>query len=364
MDILKSHCSVLLPGMAVAGLVFGSLALSSCATRSATKTAIVRAPLFSPAFHREATNAVDAGDEDLELAGLRRDIATHPDDVEIRLKLAQAYSAHGFTDVALEHYRLAAERFPASERAAVRLAKALHSADQTEAALHGLQTFIKAHPQNLAEPYEWLGILNDDLLRWRDSELAYRTALLYAPQNPELHNNLGYTYLMQHRNEDAATEFHQALRLKKDLAIARNNLGIALADTPNEAILNWQSVSGPAAAHNNMGALLLERGDFAGARKEIEAALGYDRQNAQAIYNLALVAQRDGKPAVIPQQTTLAAKDPAKRIGFFGKIFHARQHTHKPNQGQEVASGAHIETTPHPGNVADQPVPLRSGSGN
>ncbi len=210
-----------------------------------------------------------------------------------------------FPDVALEHYRLAAERFPDSAKAAVALARALRHAGQKTEALAGLNAFIHTHPQNSAEPYEWQGILNDDVENWKASQSAYETALLYAPASAELHNNLGYALLMQYKNDDAAIEFRSALRIKRDMVIARNNLGIALAanlDTNrNEAILNWQAISGPAAAHNNMAALLIERGDYAQARKELGAALGYDQQNAQAIYNLALVSERDGKPAVIPQ---------------------------------------------------------------
>lgn len=346
------------PRALVAGLVLGSAVFSGCATKTTNTTSSLRKPgLFSPVKERQAINAVDAGDEDLALADLRKAVASHPDDVEIRLRLAQAYSAHGFHDVALEHYRLAAERFPASEKVAVRLARSLRAVDQGAAALQGLQAFVQAHPQQIAEPYEWLGILHDDQGQWKESEAAYRTALLYSPANAELHNNLGYAILMQARNNDAATEFHAALRLKKDLAIARNNLGIALVETPSEAILNWQAVSGPAAAHNNMGALLFERGDFAGARKELETSLGYDHQNAQAIFNLTLVAQQDGKPVVLPQEAAVAAKvsAPKKEQSVFARLLHPRRHA-------EAAADVTAQTAGQTGS-ADAAVKLPSGSG-
>jgi Tfp pilus assembly protein PilF len=338
--------------LGMAGLSLAALGTTSCAKRTA---ALHSTPFFSPTPTRQATNAVDAGDGDLEIAGLRRTMMSHPEDVEARLRLAQAYASRGFPDVALEHYRLAAERFPESASAAVRLARALRQAEQKEEALAGLQSFIHNHPQKIAEPYEWVGILNDDLQNWKASESAYGIALIYSPASAELHNNLGFALLQQYLPNSAAMEFRAALRLNRDLVIARNNLGIALAGNPDadrkEAILNWQAVSGPAAAHNNMAALLMERGDYRGARKELETALGYDQQNAQAIFNLALVSEKDGKPAVIPAQNA-AARTP-KPPSFLARFFHPGHHAAKPAGSQ--TSGATAERA----NVA-----TASGSGN
>ncbi len=312
------------PQMSGTGLILATaLVLSSCAT----KTMAVRAPAQAPSsYTRQAVNASDAGDGDLEIASLRHAMMSHPDDIEARLRLAQAYATRGFADVALEHYRLTAQRFPESMRAAVRVSCALRQAEQPQEALAGLKAFIKAHPQKAAEPYEWLGILNDDLQQWKESQLAYETALLYSPQSAGLHNNLGYSLLMQNLNSAAAGEFRAALRISRDLVIARNNLGIALADgkgESREAILNWQAVGGPAAAHNNMAALMIERGDFAGARKELDTALGFDRRNAQALYNLALVSEKDGKPGVVPVQKANTAA--AKRSNWLLSLFHSNR---------------------------------------
>jgi Flp pilus assembly protein TadD len=303
-------------------LIFAVLPFSALVLSCAAKTAALHpAPFFAATPTRQTTNAVDAGDSDLEIASLRDAVTSRPDDVDARLRLAQAYASHGFPDVALEHLRLAAERFPDSLPAALRLARVLRQSGQKQEGLNGLIVFVHTHPQKTAEPYEWLGILNDDLQNWKASQLAYETALIYSPDSAELHNNLGYALLMQHINNSAAAEFRASLRLQHDSAIARNNLGIALAENPDvnrsEAILNWQSSAGPAVAHNNMAAILMERGDFAGARKELETALGYDRQNGPAIFNLALVSERDGKPAIIPAQTAAKTSKPSVWAKFF-----------------------------------------------
>jgi Tfp pilus assembly protein PilF len=336
-----------------AGLALAVVSLASCATKTA---GLHSPPYFAPTEIRQATNVVDAGDGDLEIANLRRVMMSRPDDVEARLRLADAYVARGFPDVALEHYRLASERFPDSEQAAVRLARTLRRAGQKEEALAGLREFIRAHPLRTSEPYEWMGILQDDLQNWSASQQAYETALIYSPENAELHNNLGYTLLMQARKDAAVVEFRSALRLKRDLVIARNNLGIALMDNPKEAILNWQAISGPAAAHNNMAALLIERGDYIAARKELETALGYDQQNAQAIYNLALVAQRDGKPAVVPVPgADKAAVKTAKQTSAWSRFFHPGRRSGNQSDSQSLSAGRTAEPAA---------VPAASGIGN
>lgn len=345
-----------------AAWMLAAVSLTGCASKTAT---LHPTPFFSPTPTRQATNAVDAGDADLEIAGLRKTMMSRPDDVDIRVRLAQAYNAHGFPDVALEHYRLAAQRFPDSLKVALGLARTLRRADQKEEALAGLKAFIHARPQATAEPYEWLGILNDDVQNWKASQLAYETALLYSPASAELHNNLGNALLMQGLNHNAATEFHAALRIKRDFAIARNNLGIALAgDTDGdrkEAILNWQAVSGPAAAHNNMAALLIERGDYPGARKELDAALGYDQQNAQAILNLALVSEKDGKPAVIPPANLATAPvKNARQPNLMMKFLHVGRHTGKPAESQSLSAGQ----TAAPVAAPVSPASASSGSGN
>ena len=305
-----------------------AFSLVSCATKT-----VQRASAIPVAPVRQVTNAVDAGDGDMEIAAFRKSVSANPNDLEARLRLAQAYEAHGFSDVALEHLRVAAERFPDSLPVALRLAQSLHRAGQNDQALAGLKDYLRRNPQQTSEPYEWLGILNDSIGSWKDSQAAYETALRYAPESAELHNNLGNAFLMQHFTSSAAAEFRTALRLQPNLAIARNNLGIALAENPQEAILNWQSVSGPAAAHNNMAALLIERGDYKGARKELETALSYDRHNGQAIFNLALVAELDGKPAVLPAAQT-------GKPNLLSRLFHRSRHTASSSAQPAVSASA------------------------
>lgn len=275
---------------------------SACAPRGrAAAGQPHRAPPPQPAFERQIRNALDAGDGDYDLRALRERLAARPGDLAARMELAEAYRRRGFPEVALEHYRLAAARFPDSAPVALELAKSLRSLGQRLEAARALDLFLAAHPDAGAPGvFSWLGILRDEMGQWTEGEKAHRAALAAAPAVDSLHNNLGYNLLMQQRGEEAAAAFRAALELNPSSALARNNLALALAPRPEQALGEWKRLHGPAAAHSNLAAALIEQGRYTEARKELEAALRYDRFHPAAMYNLRLVSERDGRPAGVP----------------------------------------------------------------
>ncbi|MDQ6662887.1 MAG: tetratricopeptide repeat protein [Acidobacteriota bacterium] len=287
------------------GFLATALLLCSCVHQPKI-AAIPAVPVTAPvtAFDRQITNAVDAGEGDVLVKSLRYRVIAHPEELTPRLELAKAYRQRGYPELAIEHLRLAAARFPDSAETQLLLAKELRASGMPAEGANTLDRYLQAHPQKSANYVSWLGILRDEAGQWNQGEIAHRSALTLAPGRDDLHNNLGYCLMMQKKNDAAVEEFRAALRLKPDSRIARNNLGTALAANPNadskDAILNWQSVSDPATAHNNLGALLIERRQYAEARKELELALGYNRIHPAALNNLKLVAALDGKSASVP----------------------------------------------------------------
>jgi len=269
-------------------------------------SAQMKLPPPQPAMERQVQNAKEVGDGDYETRALRQRMAKEPDNLEVRLALAKRYQAVGSPELALEHYRLAAVRFPENAEVHLLLAKSLRRAGSREEATHMLQEFLAAHPQPTPDFASLLGILLDEQKQWAEGEHAHREALAMAPKSDSLHNNLGYNLLMQWKNDAAAGEFQEALKLNPHSQVARNNLGMALANKPDQAAVAWQSVGDPAAAHNNMAALLIQQGRYAEARKELDLSLGYNRTYSAALNNLKLVSELDGKPAIItakPVQT-------------------------------------------------------------
>jgi Flp pilus assembly protein TadD len=232
---------------------------------------------------------------------LRQKLAADPDDIPVRLEMANAYRDRGYPDVALEVCRLAAARFPESAEAQLALVRALRDMNRRAEAIDGLVEFLKAHPQTGPQYFSWLGILRDESGLWPLGEPAHRKALELAPSLDYLHNNLGFNLLMQKKYAEAAGEFREALKLNPRSPVARNNLGLALANLgeTDQAVANWQSASGPATAHNNLAAVLLEKGNYPNARKELELALSYNNAYPAALKNLELVSRLDGHPATL-----------------------------------------------------------------
>ncbi len=292
-------------------LAFGAATLS-CAPQNNSGAAKMKLPPPQPAMERQVRNAIDAGDSDYEIKMLRQQMAKDPDNLEVRLALAKRYAALGSPELALEHYRLAAVRFADNGPVHLLLAKALRRAGARSEASHMLETFLAAHPQQSPEYASELGILLDEQKQWADGEKMHREALALAPKTDYLHNNLGYNLLMQGKNDAAATEFRAALQVNPQSAVARNNLAMALARSTDQTAVNWQSVGDPAAAHNNMAALLIQQGRYADARKELDLALGYNKSYSAALNNLRLVSELDGKPASIPAKSPQTRWDRVK----------------------------------------------------
>ena len=178
---------------------------------------------------------------------------------------------------------------------------------------------------------------------------ALEAALLEGASGQDaLHNNLGYNLIVQKRFSDAEVQLRSALELNPRSETARNNLAYALGSSPaatsaqvNEAILQWQSLSGPAAAHNNMAAVYMEQGRYPEARRELERSIGFDSSTGAALKNLDSLATLDGKPA---QVTLAAALVQARKANFLKRLF-ARTHKNDTQAAaKEVAAATHSKT--------------------
>jgi Flp pilus assembly protein TadD len=253
---------------------------------------------------RQVENAVDAGEGDLQLRGLRKRLAANASDLDARILLARLYARRGLPDLALEHYRLAAAQFPDSAVVALSLAKTLREMGEAEGALGIVRDYLAKYPSASAD-WELLsleGILEDERGSFTQAEAEHRAALALDPGRSALHNNLGYNLLLQGQSSAAAVEFRRAIEINPRSQIAHNNLGTALALESHslEALSEWRRSADPAVAHNNLAAVLMEKGRYPEARAELQTALGFRGDFPAALSNLRLVATKDGGPAAVP----------------------------------------------------------------
>ena len=274
--------------------------LSSCSHKTAVSQTVRRGDTMAPVMRRQVINAIDAGDGDIEIRNLRARVAADPEDLKARLELARRYSDLGYPELAVDHCRLAADRFPSSPEVQEMLARSLRRTGLPTEAASSIEKYLAAAKPATPVLYSWLGVVRDDLKQYQAAEQAHRKAIELDPNKDIFHNNLGNNLLLQGRKDEAAAEFRQALKLNPKSEIARNNLGLAVASQPKEAILVWESGGDPAAAHNNLAVALIEQKRYAEAREELKVALEHRRDYPAALNNLRLISDADGKPVTLP----------------------------------------------------------------
>jgi len=263
---------------------------------------------------RQVKNAKDAGDGDYLTRQLRDRLVRDPSDLQARLEITDHFKRTGNPDLALEHYRLAVEKFPDNSDVTLLLARTLRDFNQPGAAIQAAVNFCNRHQSPPPELLSFIGTVQDDTGQLVEAEATYRRALLQSPDLAYLHNNLGYNLLQQKRPADAAGEFRRALALDPHSRIATNNLAIALlADwkteaQPREALQQWESISDAATAHNNLATYLMEQGRYRDARKELETALKLNRNLAAARHNALLLSELEkGKGGTSPVTAQVVA---------------------------------------------------------
>ncbi len=136
----------------------------------------------------------------------------------------------------------------------------------------------------------------NELLNARDFKGAiqlYEKAIAAAPEDEDLHYNLGIAYAKAGDTEKAEKEYREALRLLPDYAEVHNNLGNLLLrsgrlkeadDQFAEAIALMPEY---AAAHNNLGIVRQRQKRLLEAKECFQKAARYDTNYLEAHYNLA-----------------------------------------------------------------------------
>jgi protein O-mannosyl-transferase len=127
---------------------------------------------------------------------------------------------------------------------------------------------------------------------WHDSETLFRHALTIEQDIPEVHNNLGFVLVNQHRTEEGMAEYRKALAIKPDFMKALNNLGLALLGQGRnaEAIEQFRKTLAVdpdyAFGHNNLGLALMYLSQPAEALPHFQKAVALVPEYVMAQSNL------------------------------------------------------------------------------
>ncbi|GAC1473347.1 MAG: hypothetical protein NVSMB9_21820 [Isosphaeraceae bacterium] len=124
----------------------------------------------------------------------------------------------------------------------------------------------------------------DRMGRFAQSESHYSQALKLAPDDPKVWNDVGYSYYLQNRWNDAEGALRTADSLDPNNPRILTNLGLTLAAVgkEKEALAALSRAGGPAAGHANLGFILAAKGQTEQSRKHYQSALALQPQLAPA----------------------------------------------------------------------------------
>jgi tetratricopeptide (TPR) repeat protein len=147
---------------------------------------------------------------------------------------------------------------------------------------------------------------------WLDTETLWKHATTTTSNNYIATNNLAQTLFQSGRFDEAIVECQKALQIKPDFAAAHNNLGAALVENQwggdgarrqngavDEAIVHYRSAlqikPDFAQAWSNLGTALLLKGQVEEAIASYQKALEIDPNYAEARYSLGNALLAEGR---------------------------------------------------------------------
>lgn len=192
--------------------------------------------------------------------------ALAPDHSDALLLVAGILERQGQYDLATAAYNAIPRTDPAFHHAELGRAEALRSAGRTEAAIEVLEQLAKSHPElpdvhralgdilraqerydaaaasydaaiaalPVEDPSQWVlyyvrGISHERADRWEKAEADFRKALELSPDQPQVLNYLGYSYLeMQTNLDEALSMIERAVAARPDDGYIVDSLGWAL----------------------------------------------------------------------------------------------------------------------------------------
>jgi Flp pilus assembly protein TadD len=167
-------------------------------------------------------------------------------------------------------------------------ARAMHAQGMTTQAAEMLRGVVKKQPRN-EEAWSVLGLVLSDGKDLGGATAALEHAHRLAPRDAKVLNNLGYLLMAKGQTQRAVEMFSAAIVQDPSSARSRNNLGFALArlERDGDAMAAFGAAGPEADARYNMGVACELRGDTASALTNYQAALSASADHQPAAAALA-----------------------------------------------------------------------------
>ena len=249
------------------------LALSACTsfgpgldeTEAPIDDSLIRQALAAGASVEEADAALDRKDYDTAYNILRQYMILNPGDDAAKLSLARTYLGRYEGLNAQTALNSLSDEAKDDPRVHMLLGLALLIEGKRVEATEQLELALADDP-SLWQSANGLGLIHDFDQKWDEAETSYKSALEIKGDSAVVHNNLGYSYLLQGRVDEAVTALSESLVFEPKLAVARSNLRLALAAKGRytDAIAGTDRAKLPQVL-NNIGYVAMLSGDFESA---------------------------------------------------------------------------------------------------
>ncbi|UCG33334.1 MAG: tetratricopeptide repeat protein [Phycisphaerales bacterium] len=236
------------------------------------------------------------------------------------------------------------------------------SGDLTGALMQYRQAIALNH--DFIAAYERLGLLLDRVGHYYEAEQVWVKAIERAPNNPSLHNNLGFHHLLQRHYRQAAASFDNALLADPTYDRARVNLGITLAQLgqTDEALESFRQALTEDQAQYNLGLVLRQNLKHEEARRAFEAALRANPGLTAARVHLAGLPSTTAEPGQPLIETTTAGAPAAELAAAEERAVPSLQAASEPEPAKSaplVTADAGTEPAPPPAEQVLELTPVQ-----
>lgn len=258
--------------MRFALLVLASLALLAC---DKEKSDSIR-------LSNQGMRALKAGDHKQAFAWFRDAVGLDPDNANARYGMGLVEIELGDLDKAKDHLKIAAQLKPDQVESTYQLGWIAVQEGKLDEAEASLRRVVEVEPEHSAA-YFLMGTLREKKGQLKEADEALRRAVALDPYRPEAFLALSRLYLRVGAEKEAALVLREAIRVI----------------TPDKL----ESPTGLALLENELGAMLLQGGQYGEAIDAFLAGLRLDGTRFEIAFNLGCAYASKG--------------DPQKALGYF-----------------------------------------------